>query len=47
MPFLLGRPVWVEDPRFDLGYHVRRRALPRRAERPLWLTPAGVHQAGP
>lgn len=25
----LGSPVWVDDPRFDLGYHVRRAALPR------------------
>ena len=24
----LGRPVWVEDPGFDLRYHVRRTALP-------------------
>ncbi len=28
VPFRLGRPVWVEDPDFDLGYHVRRTALP-------------------
>jgi WS/DGAT/MGAT family acyltransferase len=28
VPFRLGRPVWVEDPHFDLGYHVRRTALP-------------------
>ncbi|MGP7998334.1 MAG: WS/DGAT/MGAT family O-acyltransferase [Streptosporangiaceae bacterium] len=28
IPFRLGRPVWVEDPHFDLGYHVRRTALP-------------------
>jgi len=28
VPFRLGRPVWVEDPGFDLGYHVRRTALP-------------------
>ena len=28
VPFRLGRPVWVEDPRFDLSYHVRRTALP-------------------
>jgi len=28
VPFRLGRPVWVEDPSFDLGYHVRRTALP-------------------
>jgi WS/DGAT/MGAT family acyltransferase len=29
VPFRLGRPVWVEDPDFDLRYHVRRCALPR------------------
>jgi len=23
-----GRPVWIDDDRFDLGYHVRRAALP-------------------
>ena len=28
VPFRLGRPVWVDDPHFDLGYHVRRMALP-------------------
>lgn len=28
MPFDLGRPVWVDDPRFYLRYHVRRTALP-------------------
>jgi WS/DGAT/MGAT family acyltransferase len=28
VPFRLGRPVWVEDPEFDLRYHVRRTALP-------------------
>ncbi|MBF6063179.1 wax ester/triacylglycerol synthase family O-acyltransferase [Nocardia terpenica] len=28
IPFALGRPVWVEDSRFDVGYHVRRSALP-------------------
>ncbi len=27
VPFRLGRPVWVEDPDFDLRYHVRRTAL--------------------
>jgi diacylglycerol O-acyltransferase / wax synthase len=29
VPFALGRPVWVDDPHFNLGYHVRRTALPR------------------
>jgi diacylglycerol O-acyltransferase / wax synthase len=28
-PLNLGHPVWVDDPDFDLGYHVRRAALPR------------------
>lgn len=28
VPFDLGRPVWVDDPHFNLEYHVRRTALP-------------------
>ncbi|WP_300007164.1 wax ester/triacylglycerol synthase family O-acyltransferase [Pseudonocardia sp.] len=28
VPARLGLPVWVDDPAFDLGYHVRRSALP-------------------
>ncbi|WP_067824484.1 WS/DGAT/MGAT family O-acyltransferase [Nocardia inohanensis] len=28
VPFNLDHPVWVLDPDFDLGYHVRRAALP-------------------
>jgi len=28
VPLRLGRPVWVDDPYFDLRYHVRRTALP-------------------
>lgn len=28
VPLRLGRPVWVDDPDFDIGYHVRRTALP-------------------
>jgi len=28
LPFALGRPVWVDDPHFDLSYHVRWTALP-------------------
>ncbi len=27
-PFQLARPVWVDDPQFDLSYHVRHAALP-------------------
>ena len=29
VPLGQGRPVWVDDPDFDLGYHVRLTALPR------------------
>ncbi|CAN5680600.1 wax ester/triacylglycerol synthase family O-acyltransferase [soil metagenome] len=29
IPGHLANPVWVDDPHFDLSYHVRRSALPR------------------
>ncbi|MEQ3550754.1 wax ester/triacylglycerol synthase family O-acyltransferase [Pseudonocardia nematodicida] len=29
VPGNLARPVWVDDPEFDVTYHVRRSALPR------------------
>ena len=29
VPGHLANPVWVDDPRFDITYHVRRSALPR------------------
>ncbi len=29
VPFSQGRPVWVDDPHFQLRYHVRHTALPR------------------
>ena len=29
VPFNQGRPVWVDDPHFNLTYHVRHTALPR------------------
>jgi len=32
VPFRLGRPVWVDDPDFDLCYHIRRTALPKPGE---------------
>jgi WS/DGAT/MGAT family acyltransferase len=32
VPFRLGRPVWVDDPDFDLRYHARRTALPAPGE---------------
>lgn len=28
VPFGLSRPVWIDDSRFDVAYHVRRSALP-------------------
>src|ERR1700676_3173378 len=28
VPFELGRPVWVDDPHFNIEYHVRHTALP-------------------
>jgi diacylglycerol O-acyltransferase / wax synthase len=28
IPFGLGRPVWVDDPHFNLSYHLRHTALP-------------------
>jgi WS/DGAT/MGAT family acyltransferase len=33
VPFGIGRPVWVDDDRFDIGYHVRLTALPRPGSR--------------
>ena len=32
VPFELGRPVWLDDPHFDLGYHVRSTALVEPAD---------------
>src|SRR5919107_5340396 len=29
VPGRLANPLWVDDPDFDIGYHVRRSALPR------------------
>jgi diacylglycerol O-acyltransferase / wax synthase len=28
VPFRLGHPIWIEDPHFDLGYHIRRVGAP-------------------
>jgi len=30
---VLGHPVWVDDPRFELDYHIRHRALPKPGSR--------------
>ncbi len=32
VPLRLARPVWVDDPDFDLGYHIRRTAVPAPGE---------------
>jgi WS/DGAT/MGAT family acyltransferase len=32
VPFRLARPVWVDDPDFDLAYHIRRTAVPEPGE---------------
>lgn len=37
MPMRMSGPVWVDDAAFDLGYHVRRAALP---------APGGLEQLG-
>lgn len=29
IPLRIGPPVWVDDPHFDIRYHIRRAALPR------------------
>ena len=31
VPFQLGRPVWVDDPDFNIAYHIRHTALPKPA----------------
>ena len=28
VPFRLGHPYWVDDPTFDIDYHIRRAAVP-------------------
>ncbi len=35
VPFRLGHPVWVDDPQFDIDYHVRLAAVPK---------PGGLHE---
>jgi len=41
VPFGLGRPVWVDDPHFDIGYHVRHTALPAPGDDPGFCTLMG------
>ncbi len=38
VPFEQGRPIWVDDDRFDIGYHVRLTALPSPGSREQLLT---------
>ena len=37
VPFRLGHPYWVDDPTFDIEYHIRQSALP---------APGGVEELG-
>ena len=38
-PIETGRPVWVDDPNFNLEYHVRQTALPRPGvPSPAWTS---------
>ena len=34
VPLQLGRPLWVDDPHFNLGYHLRHTALGVARRRP-------------
>jgi len=44
VPYGLGRPYWVEDPDFDLEYHVRHIALPKPGDwRQLCILTARIH----
>ena len=40
-PFEQGRPIWIDDERFDIAYHVRLTALPRPGSWEQLLTLAG------
>src|SRR5687767_13915260 len=46
VPGNLGRPIWVDDPRFDISYHVRLTALPSPGTRQQLLTLTERVQAG-
>jgi len=44
VPLGLGRPYWVEDPDFDLEYHVRHIALPKPGDwRQLCILASRIH----
>src|SRR5947209_8920123 len=43
-PLETGRPLWVDDPSFNLEYHVRHTALPPPGtEQQLWRLTARIH----
>ena len=46
VPLEFGRPIWADDPHFDLGYHVRELALPGD-DPPAGAAPVGVDQRRP
>ena len=47
VPFGLHHPLWIEDPDFDLDYHVRRAALPgARRRRRSWPSSPPTSSAG-
>ncbi len=41
VPLGLSRPVWIDDPHFNLGYHLRRTALPQPGGQQELLTLVG------
>ncbi len=45
VPMDQGRPIWVDDPHFDLSYHVRLTALPRPGSSSQLLTLTGRIEA--
>ena len=47
VPFGQGRPVWVDDDRFDLSFHVRLTALPRPGTEEQLRTLMGRLQSTP
>jgi diacylglycerol O-acyltransferase len=47
VPFRQGRPVWVDDDRFDIDYHVRLTSLPRPGTREQLLDLMGRLQSQP
>jgi diacylglycerol O-acyltransferase / wax synthase len=40
-PLETGRPLWIDDPSFNLAYHVRHTALPAPGDEPMLLALCG------